>query len=209
MKHTNEVEIIGSGFMQKAAELEKRLQLDPYTYKHSLNVASYLSRFIKTLQWPIDEEIVYYCGLFHDIGKTKLNHKILYKVNPLTEKEFALIKTHVVLGFRLLYDYNLQEEILSSALYHHEQYGGFGYPYGIAGNSIPVIARVTSICDVFDALTMDRPYRKAYSFKSAVEIMKNSPGHFDPELLPLFLEFLGTEYKKDLSPAFLANNVCG
>jgi len=209
MKHSDGIEIVESGFMQKVANLENRLQMDPYTYKHSLNVATYLTRFLKSSKWEIDEEIVYYAGLFHDIGKTRVNQKILYKVDPLTEKEFTLIKTHAIMGFQLLSGYNLQDEILSASLYHHEQYGGFGYPYGIAGANIPVIARITSICDVFDALTMDRPYRKAYSFQEAIEIMKNSPSQFDPQFLPAFLKFLDREYGKEALKPLIADNVCG
>lgn len=209
MNYTNDIEIIESGFMQKVSKLENELQLDPYTYKHSLNVASYLVRFLKYAKWNFDEEIVYYAGLFHDIGKTKVNRKILYKVDPLTEKEFALIKTHAIMGFRLLTTLDLQDEILSSSLYHHEQYGGFGYPYGISGTDIPEIARITSICDVFDALTMDRPYRKAYSVQEAIEIMNNSPSQFDPHLLPLFLKFLNREYNKNTVKPQIANSECG
>lgn len=206
---TNGIEIMEPGFMQKVTELEKRLQLDPYTYKHSLNVASYLNRFLKYLGWNFDEEIIYYAGLFHDIGKTKVNQKILHKVEPLTEKEFALIKTHVVMGFRLLSDYNLQDEILYASLYHHEYFNGFGYPYGISGSSIPDIARFTSICDVFDALTMDRPYRKAYSFQDAVDIMKNSPGQFDPEILPAFFVFLDGEHRGNIAKTLISGDECG
>ena len=209
MKLPNGTQIIESGFMQKVTELENRLQLDPYTYKHSLNVASYLVSFIKSHKWNINEEVAYYAGLFHDIGKTKVNHKILYKVDPLTEKEFALIKTHTLMGFQILSGYDLQDEILSASLYHHEQYGGFGYPYGIAGENIPVIARLASICDVFDALTMDRPYRKAYTYQDAIEIMKNSPSQFDPQLLPAFLKFLDREYFKQTLKPLMVDNVCG
>ena len=207
MNHLNG--IIESGYMQKVAELEKKLRMDTYTYKHSLNVASYLVGFLKSGKWKIDLNTAYYAGLFHDIGKTRVNQKILYKVDPLTESEFALIKTHALMGFQLLSGYNLQDEILSAALYHHQQYGGFGYPYDITGVNIPVIARITSICDVFDALTMDRPYRKAYSVPVAIEIMKNSPSQFDPELLPAFLRFLEREYYKQTVKPLIIDNVCG
>ncbi len=209
MKLPDGTQIIESGFMQKVTELENRLQLDPYTYKHSLNVASYLVSFVRSHKWKINEEVAYYAGLFHDIGKTTVNHKILYKVDPLTEKEFALIKTHTLIGFQILSGYNLQDEILSASLYHHEQYGGFGYPYGIAGENIPVIARLASICDVFDALTMDRPYRKAYAYQDAIEIMKNSTSQFDPQLLPAFLKFLDREYFKQTLKPLMVDNACG
>ena len=72
MNYSNGIEIIESGYMQKVDDLEKKLRLDPYTYKHSLNVASYLVRFLKSGKWKIDEEIAYYAGLFHDIGKKML-----------------------------------------------------------------------------------------------------------------------------------------
>lgn len=193
MNFTNDGKKSETGFMQKVLELERILQLDPYTYKHSLNVASYTVRFLKVFDLCNDENTIYYSALFHDIGKTEINNKILHKVDPLTEKEFALIKTHVLRGYRLLSVYNLNEEILASALYHHEKYSGYGYPYGIAGAEIPFLARLISIGDVYDALTMDRPYRKAYSYQCAIDIMKNSPGQFDPELLPAFFTFLEKE----------------
>jgi uncharacterized domain HDIG len=193
MNITKDVKTPDTGFMQKISELEKILQIDPYTYKHSINVASYTTKFLRSHKYYSNEEIIYYSGLFHDIGKTQINQKILHKVSPLTEKEFTLIKTHVTIGHQILSKFNMNENILSSALFHHEQYGGLGYPYGIASTEIPLLARVTSICDVYDALTMDRPYRKAYPRQVAIEIMKNSPGQFDPELLPEFFDFLERE----------------
>ncbi len=110
----------------------------------------------------------------------------------MTPDEYEIMKTHACKGYGIL-DGSvspLLELAAEIALTHHERYDGRGYPRGLAEQEIPVSGRIATIADVFDALTSDRVYRKAYPLDRAVEIMRSEVGHFDPELLDLFLESL-------------------
>lgn len=136
----------------------------------------------------------------HDIGKVGIPDKILKKPGKLSEEEWAVMKTHASIGgdiFAALKGslkifnrdfYKVSEDI---ARHHHERWDGTGYPAGLAGQDIPLSARIVAIADVFDALTSDRVYKKAYSFEKSVEIINQSAGsHLDPELVAVFSEKL-------------------
>ena len=127
-------------------------------------------------------------GMVHDIGKFRLWTYIhAQERDPLMIEELKYVRLHSTLGYEFLRkqgDYS--EFILESILYHHENYDGSGYPYKLAGDSIPVGARILRICDVFCALTSDRPYRKAFDTKTALELMIEDNRHFD---LSIFLAF--------------------
>ena len=127
-------------------------------------------------------------GMVHDIGKFRLWTYIhAQERDPLMIEELKYVRLHSTLGYEFLRkqgDYS--EFILESILYHHENYDGSGYPYKLAGDSIPVGARILRICDVFCALTSDRPYRKAFDTKTAMELMIEDNRHFD---LSIFLAF--------------------
>lgn len=126
----------------------------------------------------------------HDIGKIGVSDAVLLKPGRLTEDEFAHIKTHAELGARILSgsSYPLLQVAEQIALAHHERFDGTGYPYGLAGEGIPLVARIVALADVFDALTHERPYKQAWPIEKAVEEMRRGRGtHFDPELLDLFL----------------------
>lgn len=168
--------------------LVKELEFDSYTYKHSLNVAYYSLQFLKYTSCNIDESLVYYAGLFHDIGKTKINLQVLRKRESLMKYEMDIIKTHSVLGFEILSENKVPHEISLTALFHHERYDGTGYPYGLMGDQIPPIAQIISICDVFDALTSNRPYRNAFSGENALGIMRSISEQFNPGLLRDFFD---------------------
>lgn len=169
-------------------ELNKILKNDKYTYTHSVNVANYAVEFSEKLNADFSNEVVYLSGLFHDIGKTSLNQRILHKKSALTDEEVRYIKEHPSLGFRLLACYKLPPEVMVAAKYHHERYNGKGYPLGLVSRNIPEIARIISICDVYDALTSDRPYRDAFDPETAKQMMLDMNGHFDPEMLKVFFE---------------------
>jgi len=113
---------------------------------------------------------------------------ILKKENPLTRDEFNQIKEHAKQGFRILQKYKFPSDVLFAALLHHEKFDGSGYRIGFIGKEIPVIARIVNICNVFDALTSDRPYRRAYSVREALEIMEGSREQFDPDLIEIFFK---------------------
>jgi methanogenic corrinoid protein MtbC1 len=131
----------------------------------------------------------------HDVGKVAIPDAILLKPGPLTPDERAIVETHAEEGHRLLRGSSSSILHLAAtiALSHHEKWDGTGYPRGVAGEAIPIEGRIVAIADVFDALTSDRVYRKAFSVDQAVEMMMQQRGrHFDPVLLDAFMEVLGS-----------------
>jgi len=177
-------------FYKKVDTLTELLKFDNNTYIHSQNVARYSTRLNKLLSTNIDDRIMYYSGLFHDIGKLKINLSILNKEDKLQDSEFDIIKKHSGQGYIMLKKYLMPKEMQHSALYHHERWDGKGYPMKLKGEEIPVVARIISICDVYDALTSDRPYRNAFAIDEAVNMMKNFKGQFDPEIFKVFMDNL-------------------
>ncbi len=130
----------------------------------------------------------------HDVGKVAIPDAILLKPGALTPDERAIVETHAEEGHRLLRgsSSSILDLAASIALSHHEKWDGGGYPRGLAGESIPIEGRIVAIADVFDALTSDRVYRRAFSVEKAVEMMLEQRGqHFDPVLLDHFMEVLG------------------
>ncbi|MEQ8319810.1 MAG: response regulator [Rhodospirillales bacterium] len=134
-------------------------------------------------------------AILHDIGKIGIPDSILMKDGALSECEFKIMTNHTLLGAQMLVDQRdnpILEIAYQIALSHHERWDGSGYPHGLAGTSIPMPARICSIADVYDALRSKRRYKAAFSHNDTVHIMCNgdgrtSPGHFDPELLALFI----------------------
>jgi putative two-component system response regulator len=129
----------------------------------------------------------------HDVGKIGIPDQILLKPGKLTPEEFEVIKTHSEIGRRILGDSSSQ--LLKTAAIiahtHHEKMDGSGYPRGLIGAQIPIAGRIAAICDVFDALTFDRVYKKAFSIEKATAILEEGRGtHFDAHLLDLFLASL-------------------
>ncbi len=131
----------------------------------------------------------------HDVGKVAIPDAILLKPGPLTSQERAIVETHAEEGHRLLRgsSSSILDLAASIALSHHERWDGGGYPRGLIGEEIPLEGRIVAIADVFDALTSDRVYRKAFTVEEAVSMMLAQRGkHFDPRLLDAFLEVLGS-----------------
>lgn len=132
-------------------------------------------------------------SMMHDVGKIGIPDNILLKPGKLTSEEFEIMKTHTVIGAELLSDsgselIRMAEKI---ALSHHEKWNGTGYPNGLRGEEIPLEARIVAIVDVFDALTSERPYKKAWSIEDAVSLIQKEKGqHFDPTLVELFIKQL-------------------
>ena len=125
----------------------------------------------------------------HDIGKIGIADSIMLKPGKLTDEEFAIMKRHPEIGAEILGESDVQLLRLarSVALHHHEKWDGSGYPFGLKGNSIPVEARIVALADVFDALTSERPYKKAWTVEAAMEYVEEQSGrHFDPRLVELF-----------------------
>jgi methanogenic corrinoid protein MtbC1 len=131
----------------------------------------------------------------HDVGKVAIPDAILLKPGPLTSEERAIVETHAEEGHRLVRgsSSSILDMAATIALSHQEKWDGTGYPRGLAGESIPIEGRIVAVTDVFDALTSDRVYRKAFPVEDAVQMMREQRGrHFDPVLLDAFMEVLGT-----------------
>lgn len=127
----------------------------------------------------------------HDIGKIGIPDKILLKNGKLTKEEWEIMKTHTQIGADILgeSDSELIKGARECAISHHEWWNGKGYPYGLSGEEIPLYGRIAAITDVFDALTSDRPYKKAWIVEDAIKHLEDQRGkQFDPQLLDLFLE---------------------
>ncbi|AZT90979.1 HD domain-containing protein [Caldicellulosiruptor changbaiensis] len=171
---------------------------DPYTKGHAERVMQYSKKIGQKLVNQkgykinlFDLEIAAY---LHDIGKIVVPENILNKRGRLTDEEYSIVKRHSLDGYNILSNIEYFDSIKDIVLYHHENIDGTGYPLGISGDKIPVESRIIAIADVFDALTTDRPYRKAFSEEEALIMMKNDVGRkFDPEIFEVFLEVLAEE----------------
>ena len=141
-------------------------------------------------------EILRYSTLLHDLGKVGIPEKILTKPGKLTKEEFEEIKKHPVIGAEILRPLHELKDIIPPILYHHERIDGTGYPYGLKDGDIPLEARIVAVADVFQALISNRVYRKAYSFKEAMEIMESEKGtHFDSHIIDVFKTVASTVFK--------------
>lgn len=165
---------------------------DSYTRGHSDRVAMCSVAIAKKLGW--DEEAIKnlkYTAMLHDIGKIGVPDAVLNKPEPLSEEEFEIIKKHTVTGGEILKDIRSIKNVQYGALYHHEKYDGTGYMSGIAGEAIPIEARIIAIADTYDAMTSNRSYRKKLSDEVVLSELKKGRGtQFDPELIDAFLEML-------------------
>ncbi|MEY8356675.1 HD-GYP domain-containing protein [Lachnospiraceae bacterium 54-53] len=163
---------------------------DGYTYSHSLYVGIFSVLLGRCLGLPTSQlNDLALCGLLHDIGKTDIPIEITNKPGPLTDDEFEIMKQHPVLSYKKLSEQtSLSQVILQGIQTHHEKYDGSGYPFGLAGENIPLYGRVLAIADVYDALSATRPYRKAWSPRRIFDFLTScSNTHFDPDLLTSFL----------------------
>ncbi len=137
--------------------------------------------------------LLLYASTMHDVGKIGIPDSILLKPGKLSHEEWLVMQQHPKIGAKIIgnHDANIIALARETALYHHEKWDGTGYPHGIAGAKIPVSARIAAISDVFDALTSERPYKKAWSVEKAVaEIQSQSGKHFEPIMVELFIENL-------------------
>lgn len=165
---------------------------DKYTLGHSENVMKYTVVIARHLNLPESEiEQIMYAGLLHDVGKIGVDESILNKPGRLTPEEFDEIKKHPVLGCRILSDVPFFDSLIPLIRHHHEFYNGNGYPDGLANGQIPYGARILSVADAFEAMTSNRPYRKAMPLEVALNIIKEEKGkQFDPDIVEAFLEVI-------------------
>lgn len=125
---------------------------------------------------------------YHDIGKVRIPKRILLKKAPLTVKEWEVIKSHPEIGFKIAKSIPKLKDIAELILYHHERWDGKGYPHGLKGEEIPLESRIIAILDAYNAMTTNRPYRKAITHKEAIsELERHSGTQFDPELVKVFI----------------------
>jgi putative two-component system response regulator len=140
-----------------------------------------------------DQDMLQLAAPMHDVGKVATPDDILLKQGPLTADEWKIMREHTIAGHEILRasSSELLQRGAEIALSHHEKFDGTGYPYRVAGEEIPLWGRICSICDVFDALTSERPYKRAWPIDRAVEQMGSAKGtHFDPRLLGAFLSII-------------------
>ncbi|MCF7907588.1 MAG: CHASE2 domain-containing protein [Candidatus Omnitrophica bacterium] len=169
---------------------------DPYTEGHSEKVARYAILLADAAGVSAEEKAkIKTASLLHDLGKIGIPDNVLHKKGKLTPEEFAFIKEHEVLSAKILEPLEEFAEVIPYILHHHEDYDGCGYPHGLAGNFIPLGARIIAIADVFDALSTGRDYRDALSVEQTMQIIRDMKGkRLDPELVDIFLKIVEKEY---------------
>ncbi len=165
---------------------------DKYTRGHTERVTKYSVMIAKELNLPAGEvKRIRFSALLHDIGKIGIPDKILLKPGKLTKKEFEVVKEHPERGVKILKPIKQLNTVLDGIRYHHEWLNGSGYPEGLKGKQVPLVARIITIGDAYDAMTSDRPYRKALSRKEAIRrLRKDSSTQFDAMLVELFVKCL-------------------
>jgi putative nucleotidyltransferase with HDIG domain len=197
------ITIIASGLMKNVQKVtEDNLELtkalanaldsrDTYTLHHSENVARYSVEIAENMKLSEDLcKIIHIGGLLHDIGKIGVPENILTKPGKLTVDEYNLIKQHPTIGYEMIKHVTSfrKNGILDIVLYHHERYDGKGYPEGLKGNEIPLVARIVAVADTFDAMTSKRVYRNELDLEYTLnKIRKNKGTQFDPEIVDIFL----------------------
>ena len=162
---------------------------DPYTKGHSEHVAEItenIARKMFSKEFP-NIKYIKIAALLHDVGKIGINETVLNKPTLLTDAEYIMIQSHTTLGEKLIKPVALNNLLTEAILFHHEDYDGGGYPRGLQGQNIPLIARIIRIADYFDALTSNRPYRESLNVTEALEIMSKNKRCFDPKILDYFI----------------------
>ncbi len=165
---------------------------DYYTSEHAESMVSIVTEIGKKLNLSSNIiENLRHAAVLHDLGKIGVPDDILHKKEGLTIEEYEIIKKHPQIGAEIIRPIHFLKELIPIILYHHEKYDGKGYPDGLKGEEIPLGARIVAIADVYQALIADRPYRKAYSKKEALEIIREGSGtQFDPEIVEVFMEII-------------------
>jgi putative nucleotidyltransferase with HDIG domain len=162
---------------------------DETTFLHSISVSALMAQFARYLKLDTETiELLGMCGLLHDIGKMNVPDDILSKEGKLTDSELQLMRNHPALGHAILSNGgDMPDVVLDVCLHHHERLDGKGYPNGLAGDEISLPVRISSICDVYEAITSTRPYKRAWKQSDAIAWMLERQGQFDRPLLREFI----------------------
>jgi HD-GYP domain-containing protein (c-di-GMP phosphodiesterase class II) len=163
---------------------------DPYTRGHSERVSRISVAIAQRLGLPDDEcEKIRISALLHDVGKIAIDDSILKKPAALTDEEFVIMKQHPQKGFKIMSQIKAMKEFLPGMYMHHEMVNGQGYPQGLKGDEIPLMAKVVAVADTFDAMTTDRPYQQAMKFEDAIERIQSFVGtRYDSGVVSAFVE---------------------
>lgn len=184
--------------------------IDDYTYSHSLNVSLLSSLIARWLEMgELQCKLLSYCGLLHDIGKSKISPEILNKPGALTSKEFEEIKKHPVIGYKILENnIAIHKDVAYGVLMHHEREDGSGYPFGVKSPQITLYAKIVAIADMFDAMTSDRVYKKRQTPFDVFQIYESEYlTKLDTYILLTFLKRIASFYIG--SKVRLSNDLCG
>jgi putative nucleotidyltransferase with HDIG domain len=205
--HDDELKDLAMAF-NKIAELSKNIEntyyetlitlarvvqaKDPYTKGHLERVEKYVDMMADKLRLDDESKKVLKGGaLLHDLGKVGISDEILHKDDTFDVEEYAVMKQHPIIGENILKPLRTMEKLSSLVRHHHEWYDGSGYPDGLKGKDIPTLSRILTIADIYDALTTERPYKKAMLKKDALDTLKSYSGNkVDPELVNIFLELM-------------------
>jgi putative two-component system response regulator len=170
---------------------------DYETGMHNNRLGLYAALLAEKLGWSDEDcETILFAAPLHDVGKIGIPDSVLHKQGPLNDEEWAIMKTHASIGAKILNSKSVHNILLKMAAEiangHHEDFDGSGYPNGVAGEEIPLSARITSLCDVYDALRSKRPYKDGFSREQTMDIIVNGdsrtkPEHFDPEIIKIFI----------------------
>lgn len=171
---------------------------DTYTIGHSFRVSKYSLLIGKKLGLSsINLKTLKVGSMFHDIGKIGISNKVLLKNSRLTDIEYFQIKSHPLIGSHILFPVPIYSKVIPIVKFHHERFDGNGYPTKLRGLDIPLLVRIVTIADTFDAMTSARTYRDALSLDYVIsEFEKNKGTQFDPELTDIFLNILKNDYSK-------------
>lgn len=171
---------------------------DTYTIGHSFRVSKYSLLIGKSMGLSrTNLKILKVGSIFHDIGKISTPNSILLKNGPLTENEYFQIKSHPLIGSHILFPAIMYSKTIPIIKFHHERFDGNGYPAKLKGEEIPLLVRIVTIADTFDAMTSRRTYREALSLDVVIsEFEKNKGTQFDPEITDVFLDILKNDYSK-------------
>ena len=166
---------------------------DEYTYMHSVAVCALMIALARNLglnEGQVREAGL--AGLLHDIGKMAIPNEVLNKPGKLTDNEFATVRDHPEAGSRMLIaSKQVSALVLDVCLHHHEKVDGSGYPHRLAGEQISLYARMGAVCDVYDAITSDRPYKRGWDPAESIRKMAEWKGHFDPVVFQAFVKTVG------------------